>query len=87
MITLWVNYLKWCVFNKHVDVFIGAIRINTATMKLPLKLIVKPVPPVKNANHKLTLDTNKPPANLNDIFPGKNIIIRGLMWENMSSWV
>ncbi|KAL4217063.1 Protein PTHB1 [Mactra antiquata] len=47
----------------------GAVRIASAHIKLPLKLIVKPVLPVKNAVHKITLDTNKPPANLNDIFP------------------
>ncbi|KAH3751560.1 hypothetical protein DPMN_186127, partial [Dreissena polymorpha] len=47
----------------------GAVRIASAQIKLPLKLIVKPVLPVKNAVHKITLDTNKPPANLNDIFP------------------
>lgn len=47
----------------------GAVRVASAHIKLPLKLIVKPVLPVKNAVHKITLDTNKPPANLNDIFP------------------
>ena len=40
--------------------------------KLPLKLVMKPVLPVKNANFKITVDTNKPPVNLNDIFPGKS---------------
>ena len=33
---------------------------------------MKPVLPVKNANFKITVDTNKPPVNLNDIFPGKS---------------
>lgn len=47
----------------------GAIRIASAHIKLPLKLIVRPVLPVKNATHKITLDTNKPPVNLNDLFP------------------
>ena len=46
----------------------------TAIVKLPLKLIVKPVLPVKTAEYKLTLDTNKPPANLNEIFPGKGLV-------------
>jgi len=49
----------------------GAVRIASAHIKLPLKLIVKPVLPVKNAQFKVTLDTNKQPANLNDIFPGE----------------
>ncbi|XP_052813611.1 protein PTHB1-like [Mya arenaria] len=47
----------------------GAVRIASAHIKLPLKLIVKPVLPVKNALFKITLDTNKQPTNLNDIFP------------------
>uniref|UniRef100_A0A2C9K7V7 PTHB1 N-terminal domain-containing protein n=1 Tax=Biomphalaria glabrata TaxID=6526 RepID=A0A2C9K7V7_BIOGL len=36
---------------------------------LPTKLFLKPVFPVKNAVHKITIDTNRPPVNLNDIFP------------------
>ncbi|ESO84549.1 hypothetical protein LOTGIDRAFT_222053 [Lottia gigantea] len=48
---------------------VGAPRIVTAKVKLPLKLIVRPVYPMKNAEYKLTIDTNKPPVNLNDIFP------------------
>ncbi|KAL5005570.1 hypothetical protein ScPMuIL_016728 [Solemya velum] len=47
----------------------GAPRIMTAKITLPLKLIMKPVLPVKMAEHKLTIDTNKPPVNLNEIFP------------------
>ncbi|WAR10306.1 PTHB1-like protein [Mya arenaria] len=47
----------------------SAVRIASAHIKLPLKLIVKPVLPVKNALFKITLDTNKQPTNLNDIFP------------------
>ena len=54
--------------------FSGAPRVATAIVKLPLKLIVKPVLPVKTAEYKLTLDTNKPPANLNEIFPGKELV-------------
>jgi len=49
----------------------GAPRVATGKVKLPIKLVVKPVLPVKNAEYKLTLDSNKPPCNLNDIFPGK----------------
>ncbi|XP_064598108.1 protein PTHB1-like [Liolophura sinensis] len=47
----------------------GAPRVTTSTFRLPLKLVVKPVVPVKTAEYKITIDTNKPPANLNDIFP------------------
>jgi Bardet-Biedl syndrome 9 protein len=56
-----------------IFIFSGAVRIASAHIKLPLKLIVKPVLPVKNAIHKLTFDTNKPPVNLNDVFPGELI--------------
>ena len=41
-----------------------------ARANLPTKLVIKPVFPVKTAVHKLTLDTNRPPASLNDLFPG-----------------
>ncbi|KAL8618805.1 hypothetical protein ACOMHN_000233 [Nucella lapillus] len=47
----------------------GGSRINTSRATLPAKLVIKPVLPVKSAIHKLTVDTNKPPVNLNDIFP------------------
>ena len=57
----------------NVEQFVtGAPRVATAVVKLPLKLVVKPVLPVKTAEFKITLDTNKPPANLNEIFPGKS---------------
>ncbi|XP_033728305.1 protein PTHB1-like isoform X1 [Pecten maximus] len=46
----------------------GAPRVATGKVKLPIKLVVKPVLPVKNAEYKITLDSNKPPANLLDIF-------------------
>jgi Bardet-Biedl syndrome 9 protein len=48
----------------------GAPRVVTSQIKLPLKLVVKPVLPIKTASFKITVDTNKPPVNLNDIFPG-----------------
>ncbi|KAK7506674.1 hypothetical protein BaRGS_00002149 [Batillaria attramentaria] len=47
----------------------GGSRIITARASLPSRLVLKPVLPVKSAIHKLTIDTNKPPVNLNDIFP------------------
>ena len=48
----------------------GAPRVAHTVVKLPLKLVMKPVLPVKNNNFKITVDTNKPPVNLNDLFPG-----------------
>ncbi|XP_025097943.1 protein PTHB1-like isoform X2 [Pomacea canaliculata] len=47
----------------------GTRRISTVKAALPASLVMKAVPPVKTAVHKLTVDTNKPPVNLNDIFP------------------
>ena len=50
--------------------FSGGRRVTTTRANLPTKLVIKPVFPVKTAVHKLTLDTNRPPASLNDLFPG-----------------
>ncbi|XP_023334275.1 protein PTHB1 [Eurytemora carolleeae] len=36
---------------------------------LPLSLVVKPCPPIKDADFKVTLSTNKPAVSLLDIFP------------------
>ncbi|XP_070570389.1 protein PTHB1-like isoform X2 [Ptychodera flava] len=47
----------------------GAPRIAQTRFDLPLQLVFRPCLPVKNATHKITIDTNKPPVNLNDIFP------------------
>jgi len=48
----------------------GAPRVVHTPVHLPVKLIIKPCLPVKNASYKITIDTNKPPVNLNDLFPG-----------------
>ncbi|XP_006823784.2 protein PTHB1-like [Saccoglossus kowalevskii] len=47
----------------------GAPRITQTKFDLPLSLICKACTPVKNAQHKITIDTNKSPVNLNDLFP------------------
>lgn len=57
--------------NQCFDKIIGTRRISTVKAALPASLVMKAVPPVKTAVHKLTVDTNKPPVNLNDIFPGE----------------
>ena len=49
----------------------GAPRLLHTDIRLPLRLVVKPCFPVKNANFRLTIDANKPPVNLNDLFPGQ----------------
>lgn len=71
-----------CLFMTHIDSTAsllkltsaspGAPRVSTAKLKLPFNLVVKPVFPVKVAVHKLTIDTNKPPVNLNELFPGES---------------
>ncbi|XP_038065523.1 protein PTHB1-like isoform X1 [Patiria miniata] len=47
----------------------GAPRVVRSKIELPLKLVVKPCPPVKTATYKITIDSNKNAANLNDVFP------------------
>ncbi|XP_077347748.1 protein PTHB1 isoform X2 [Lithobates pipiens] len=47
----------------------GVPRIAQCKFRLPLRLICSPVQPSKAANHKLTIDTNKPPVNLINLFP------------------
>ena len=49
----------------------GAPRVLHTDIRLPIRLVVKPCFPVKNANFRITIDTNKPPVNLNDLFPGQ----------------
>lgn len=47
----------------------GGRRVISTRANLPTKLVLKPVFPVKTAIHKLTIDTNRPPVSLNEIFP------------------
>uniref|UniRef100_A0A8C5M9H8 Bardet-Biedl syndrome 9 n=1 Tax=Leptobrachium leishanense TaxID=445787 RepID=A0A8C5M9H8_9ANUR len=47
----------------------GVPRVVQCKFQLPLKLVCFPVQPSKAANHKLTIDTNKPPVNLGNLFP------------------
>ena len=42
----------------------------TNVTSLPIKLIVKPCAPIKDADYKVTLSTNKPAVSLLDLFPG-----------------
>ena len=41
------------------------------TARLPLSLVIRPCAPVKNATYKITIDTNKSPVNLGDLFSGE----------------
>ncbi|KAF6301482.1 Bardet-Biedl syndrome 9 [Rhinolophus ferrumequinum] len=48
----------------------GISQVIQCKFRLPLKLICLPGQPSKTANHKLTIDTNKPPVSLLSLFPG-----------------
>ena len=39
------------------------------TLSLPLSLVIKPCPPIKDADFKVTLSTNKPAVSLLELFP------------------
>ncbi|NWW92924.1 PTHB1 protein, partial [Rhynochetos jubatus] len=47
----------------------GILKVAQCTFMLPLRLICFPAQPSKAANHKLTIDTNKPPISFLTIFP------------------
>ncbi|NWJ06673.1 PTHB1 protein, partial [Crypturellus undulatus] len=48
---------------------LGIIKVAQCKFRLPLRLICLPTQPSKTANHKLTIDTNKPPVSFLTIFP------------------
>uniref|UniRef100_A0A4X1W6K2 Bardet-Biedl syndrome 9 n=3 Tax=Sus scrofa TaxID=9823 RepID=A0A4X1W6K2_PIG len=50
--------------------FMGIPRVIQCKFRLPLKLICLPCQPSKTASHKLTIDTNKSPVSLLNLFPG-----------------
>ncbi|KAM6967643.1 protein PTHB1 [Aplochiton taeniatus] len=47
----------------------GVPRVCQCKFSLPLLLVCCPSPPAKSAKHKITVDTNQPPVNLNTVFP------------------
>ncbi|NXD87958.1 PTHB1 protein, partial [Halcyon senegalensis] len=47
----------------------GIMKVAQCNFRLPLRLICSPSHPSKAANHKLTIDTNKPPISFITIFP------------------
>ncbi|XP_064299992.1 protein PTHB1 isoform X2 [Phalacrocorax carbo] len=47
----------------------GIVKVAQCNFRLPLRLICFPAQPSKAANHKLTIDTNKPPISFLTIFP------------------
>ena len=64
-----VNIIKQFIFELGIPVVI------TNMTTLPLRLIVKPCAPIKEADYKVTVSTNKPAVSLLDLFPGKLIFI------------
>ncbi|NXN30141.1 PTHB1 protein, partial [Nycticryphes semicollaris] len=47
----------------------GIPKVAQCHFRLPLRLVCSPAQPSKAANHKLTIDTNKPPVSFLTIFP------------------
>uniref|UniRef100_A0A8C4TBI9 Bardet-Biedl syndrome 9 n=1 Tax=Erpetoichthys calabaricus TaxID=27687 RepID=A0A8C4TBI9_ERPCA len=47
----------------------GVPRVAQCKFILPLKLVCSPTPPSKSVPCRITIDTNKPPVSLQDIFP------------------
>ncbi|KAG5271262.1 hypothetical protein AALO_G00177730 [Alosa alosa] len=47
----------------------GVPRVTQCKFSLPLRLLCSPTAPLKSAKYKITVDTNKPPVNLNQVFP------------------
>uniref|UniRef100_A0AAZ3QQ77 Uncharacterized protein n=1 Tax=Oncorhynchus tshawytscha TaxID=74940 RepID=A0AAZ3QQ77_ONCTS len=47
----------------------GIPRLAQCKFFLPLRLVCCPSAPSKNAKYKITVDTNKPPVNLSEVFP------------------
>ncbi|NXJ70460.1 PTHB1 protein, partial [Rostratula benghalensis] len=50
-------------------VIVGTPKVAQCHFRLPLRLVCSPAQPSKAANHKLTIDTNKPPVSFLTIFP------------------
>ena len=72
-------YLYYPVIPQSLDLTVTAAYISgqgipvilTNVTSLPIKLIVKPCAPIKEADYKVTLSTNKPAVSLLELFPGK----------------
>ncbi|XP_036395450.1 protein PTHB1 [Megalops cyprinoides] len=47
----------------------GVPRVAQCKFSLPLRLVCCSSSPSKSAKYKITVDTNKPPVNLNEVFP------------------
>uniref|UniRef100_A0A672MEK3 Bardet-Biedl syndrome 9 n=1 Tax=Sinocyclocheilus grahami TaxID=75366 RepID=A0A672MEK3_SINGR len=54
---------------------IGIPRVSQCKFNLPLRLVCYPSSAIKNAKYKITVDTNKPPVNLSEVFPGRLSVV------------
>ncbi|NXT68361.1 PTHB1 protein, partial [Chaetops frenatus] len=65
VVRMWKLKMNLCSF------ILGIPRVSQCNFSLTLKLVCFPAQPSKAANHKLTIDTNKPPISFVTIFPGR----------------
>ena len=71
MHTMLIENLKKNFFKIILNFFKkGVPVVMTNVTSLPIRLIVKPCAPIKDADYKVTLSTNKPAVSLLDLFPG-----------------
>ncbi|XP_063181587.1 protein PTHB1 isoform X3 [Chroicocephalus ridibundus] len=56
-----------CVVSYNIPT--GIPKVAQCNFRLPLRLVCSPAQPSKAANHKITIDTNKPPVSFLTIFP------------------
>ena len=52
----------------------GAPNVVTSITNLPMKLLLKPCTPMKDADYKVTISTNKPAVSLIDLYPGSKFL-------------
>lgn len=77
---MWKWKINLCFF------ILGIPRVSQCNFSLPLKLVCFPAQPSKAANHKLTIDTNKPPISFVTIFPGRFLNIKGVRISQQELW-
>ena len=66
-----VPTLEVRVVTSYVASGVGFPHVLSNVVQLPLKLVASFVPPVKEADFKVTLNTNQPVVNLSQLFPGE----------------
>lgn len=69
---------KFLIHFWYIFFFSGVPRVLQTRVSLPLALVCVPSSPAKTTKFKITVDTNQPPVDLNEIFPGKTHTYRTL---------